>query len=109
MLEQIEEKASDHQLTSKELRTQATLQDKLDKLQHKHNIIFLANELQRYLKARFLKPQRVMNLSLAEEKARAEATWQDFDYKIGLAAFGTAEQLRPYVVDPEASIEPRRQ
>ena len=34
----------------------------------------------RYIGARFLKPQRVMTLTMEEERLRAEATWQHIDY-----------------------------
>ena len=44
---------------------------------------------------------------MAEEKARAEATWQEWDFKMALAAFGSVEDLRPYVANPEDFVKAR--
>ena len=98
----------DRKLTPKETKMRVAIEGRLSNLsEKKHARVFLANELQRFCKARFLKPQRVMNLSLQEEKARAEATWQDFDHKVALAAFGSETELRPHVADPKDFIEHR--
>ena len=41
------------------------------------------------------------------ERCRAEATWQGFDHKVALAAFGETKDLKALVADPEAFIEAR--
>ena len=82
VLEQLEDKANEHELTKKDLVTRKALQGKLELLKKDHSRRYSANELQRVFKARFLKPQRVMNLTFQEERARSEATWQDFVFKV---------------------------
>ncbi len=51
---------------------------------------------------RLLKPQRLVNLTLEEEKHRTLATWQDFDFKMYMMCFGPLEWLEPHVFDPQS-------
>ena len=95
-------------LSKREMRILDLIQEKLRNLHKGHVRRYLKNELQRHCKARFLKPQRVMNLSMAEERARAEASWQEWDFKMALAAFGSVEDLRPYVANPEDFVKARK-
>ncbi len=53
------------------------------------------------------KPQRVTSLDGAEEKLRARLTWQSFDSALHLAAFGTADELTPFVAKPENFVRQR--
>ena len=57
--------------------------------------------------AKNLMPNREVNLTLEEEEARILANWRAHDKKFELAAFGTEEQLKPYVRDPKAFIANR--
>ena len=99
-VQKADEKLNDGQkLTMLEQHKLKQVRDKLGKLDKSHNRKYMSNSLQRFLKARFLKPQRVLNLSFVEEKARAESGWQDFDYKVALAAFGSEKQLSDYIVE----------
>ena len=56
----LEQHSEGRQLIKKETRMLAILQERLDSLRHKvGNGRFLSNKLQRFCKARLLKPQRV--------------------------------------------------
>ena len=57
--------------------------------------------------AKNLMPNREVNLTLEEEEARILANWRAHDKKFELAAFGTEEQLKPYVRDPKAFMANR--
>ncbi len=61
----------------------------------------IKQNLQAFLGARFLKPQRLVNLTIDEEKHRAICTWQGFDLRLWQVAFGTEEDLGSYVANFE--------
>ena len=50
--------------------------------------------------ARLLKPQRLLNLSLNEERNRVFETWKDWDFKMYMICFGPIEWLAQHVQDP---------
>ena len=66
-------------------------------------------ELLRFTGGKVLQPNKVCNLSFAEEKRRVELTWQDFDRAIALAGLGSLDQLKEHVVDPLRFIQHREQ
>ena len=57
--------------------------------------------------AKLEKPSRMSKLTMEEEEARVKATWQQFDYMMHVAAFGSIETLKKYVSDPVHWIENR--
>ena len=80
-LAKLQVKIETQALTVVEKRRQGELQERLKNLETKPDAVrYLGDKLQEYLGARYLKPQRVMTLSPAEEQARLEATWQHFDF-----------------------------
>jgi hypothetical protein len=80
-LGKLEAKAETQALSAVEKMRQMELQERLKKLASKVEAVrYLGDQLQEYLGARCLKPQRVMTLSPAEEQARLEATWQHLDF-----------------------------
>ena len=58
-------------------------------------------ELMKFCEVRFLKPQRMLKLSYAEEAIRCRLTWMQFDRRMWDLAFGGVEVLQRHVVDPE--------
>ena len=64
-------------------------------------------ELLKFCGARLLKPQRFVNLTLEEEKARAHVTWMSYDKLMDLAAFGTPEELSEVIANGEEWVENR--
>ena len=78
-LERLKSKAEDTELKLSEKQRMFAIEVRIEALQKRHARRYMANTLQRFSGARFLKPQRVMNLTPLEEKSRAEATWQNYD------------------------------
>ena len=64
-------------------------------------------DLLKFCGARLLKPQRFVNLTLEEEKARCHVTWMSYDKLMDLAAFGTPEQLSEVIANGEDWVENR--
>ena len=62
---------------------------------------FLSNTIQRFMGARFLKPQRVMSLSLEEQRGRCEATWQCMDWTMYKMLNGDAKFYKQRFCQPE--------
>jgi hypothetical protein len=56
---------------------------------------------------RLLKPQRLVNLSPAEEHIRCELTWQLMDQAIWRITFGTEDDLKHLVLRPKEVIKNR--
>ena len=59
------------------------------------------NELLKFCECRCLKPQRQVKISAAEEELRCRLTWQQFDKRFWIAAFGSDEDLAAFVVSPK--------
>ena len=57
--------------------------------------------------AKLLKPQRLVPLTLNEEKHRAQCGWAQFDRMLWLSCFGSKEQLKPHVLDVEYFVQHR--
>jgi hypothetical protein len=80
----------------------AAVESRLNSLRRSDaNRRFLSNQLQRFLGARFLKPQRVMNLTSKEERHRAEATWMAYDRAMWTMSFAPVEELAVLIAKPE--------
>ena len=56
-----------------------------------------------------LMPSRVSTLSMSEERARSFSTWQQYDHRLYIAAFGTEAELSKLVADPKQFIAFRHQ
>jgi len=56
---------------------------------------------------KLLTPQRYSQLTSTEEKVRGELTWQQFDERMYLAAFGSEAELASWVADPGAFVAHR--
>ncbi len=54
--------------------------------------------------ARCKLPQRVSILSMQEERARAKLSWESFDAKLEMCAFGSEELLSKFVADSESFV-----
>ena len=54
------------------------------------------------LGAKLLKPQRLVSLSLQEERRRVECSWQAFDFRVHRAAFGDLSFLEQSVMEPKS-------
>jgi hypothetical protein len=65
--------------------------------------------LMRHSGCRLLKPQRLINLTLAQEQARAHGTWRAWDKMLYQAAFADAAELSKSVAKPEDFIAARAQ
>ena len=59
------------------------------------------NQMMRLFRCRFLKPQRLIHLSLEQEKLRLLESWQYWDFSIWLACFAPLEQLGQHVVNSQ--------
>ena len=80
-LERCEAKREDiGKLSHLEMQRVENLRKRLKALDKDHSVRWLGNMIQRHLEARLLKPQRVMTLSMDEEKMRALNTWMLFDW-----------------------------
>ena len=66
------------------------------------------SRLMSFMKARLLKPQRLVDISTDEERRRLEQTWKLMDERLHLCASGAAEQLKKQVGDPESFIKQRK-
>ena len=88
-------------MTAEQKLRKLAIESRLASLQKTEaNRRFLSNQLQRFLGAKFLKPQRVMNLSSKEERHRAEATWMAYDRAMWTMAFAPVEELSELVAKP---------
>jgi hypothetical protein len=58
-------------------------------------------------RARLLKPSRVSDLTLQEEKVRTELTLQNFGRQLWLASFAGEDELKEHVADPAAFVSQR--
>ncbi len=54
--------------------------------------------------ARCKLPQRVSMLSMQEKRARAKLSWESFDAKLELCAFGSAKLLSQFIADSESFV-----
>ena len=61
----------------------------------------LLSLLYRVIGCKLLKPQRLIALSLEEEKARAWLSWRMYDYALYLVCFAPLEELGEYVLEPK--------
>ena len=57
--------------------------------------------MQKLFKWRLLKLQRLIHLSLEQEKQRLLETWRYWGYVLQLAAFQPVEELAHHVADPQ--------
>ena len=71
------------------------------------NVEFRKDQIVRFCKARLLKPQRLTALTLEQEAWRCEQTWKMIDHRMWLSAFGSAEDLKPYLAQPEVFMSQR--
>ena len=78
-------------------------------LRYAKNIERRTDDIRRFCEARILKPQRLVSLTLEQERFRCEQTWKLLDKRIHLAAFGSIEQLVEHVGQPERFAESRKQ
>ena len=61
-----------------------------------------------FMKARLLKPQRLVDISKQEELRRLQQTWHLVDERIWLCAFGSVNELGKHVTQPEKFVEMRK-
>ena len=73
--------------------------EKLPKLGKASTREYWATRLKHVVGARLLKPQRMLSLTLAEERARALETWKDWDFKLHPICFGDLSWLESQVMD----------
>jgi len=66
-----------------------------------------ASSMAAQIGAKLEKPSRMSKLTMEEEEARVKATWQQFDYMLHTAAFGSIEVLKKYIADPAHWMEHR--
>ena len=76
-LRRLEDKGHTQKLTVLEERRRDKLNKRLVTLENTASLAYLRNMLQRHLRARFLKPQRITQLTPTEEFQRAKSTWQE--------------------------------
>ena len=89
-------------MTAEQKLRKLAIESRLASLQKAEaNRRFLSNQLQRFLGAKFLKPQRVMNLTSKEERHRAEATWMAYDRAMWTMGFAPVEELSELVAKTE--------
>lgn len=93
------------QLGAHEKQRQDVLDVRLKSLSVQHRRKFLANEVQRFLQARCLKPQRVLTLSAEEEYQRAVMTWQLYDKTLWRLMNGEKEWMDEHFACPEQARE----
>ena len=89
----LENKERESSLNEHDTLVKAAFVNRLNRLQEPAYAYNLRHTLSRNLAVRLLLPTRVSTLSKAEEKVRAHLTWQMFDEKLHLAAFGPKEKL----------------
>ena len=58
-------------------------------------------QMQKLFRCRFLKPQRLIHVSLEQECKRLCESWQYWDYSMWLACFAEEEELASHVIQPE--------
>ena len=59
------------------------------------------DQMQRLFRCRFLKPQRLIHLSLSQEKERLLESWQFWDVVLWLACFAPIELLGQHVINAQ--------
>ena len=95
------EEEQGHLSIKDELRLKRSL-ELLPKIQSKPSTReYWRDRLKSVVGARLLKPQRLLTLSLDEERNRVFETWKDYDFKMHMMCFGPIEWLQQHVQDPE--------
>ena len=61
--------------------------------------------LMEFCGVRYLKPQRMLQLSYQEEQIRCRLTWMQFDKRMWDLAFGGVNVLKKYVVDANTMLK----
>ena len=107
-------KAGD-KLSVAEKKTKVAAEKALDSVSSENplstkNREYRSKEIMRFAEARILKPQRLVSLTAAEEKRRAQATWRAFDTKIHAVSFGDEATLSEHGIgNPAQFIENRHE
>ncbi len=73
------------------------------------NVEYSKDHMARLFSARLLKPQRLISLSLDEERRRCHESWHMFDCALQLACFSPLPELGEHVLQPERFREQLRQ
>ncbi len=74
----------------------ALLAQRIDKVEANQNYYkTYLRGLMAFCECRYLKPQRLVNLTPAEEQIRAMNAWRLYDWMLWLCAFGSESALRP--------------
>ena len=88
------------ELTMEEIKKLKICEEKLLVLQRPKSAEYWCERLRFEVGATWLKPQRLLNLSPAEEEHRLLQTWKDFDYRVYNMCFGPLKWLEEHVLDP---------
>ena len=88
-------------LSMKEKRMHVELAQKLPRMHLSTVRRYWGNRMGYVCDARLLKPQRLLTLTLDEEKKRVFESWKDWDRKQWEMCFGDKAWLEKHVVDPE--------
>ena len=88
------------ELTMEEIKKLKICEEKLIVLTKPKSAEYWCERLRFEVGATWLKPQRLLNLSPAEEEHRLLQTWKDFDYRVYNMCFGSLKWLEEHVLDP---------
>jgi len=89
-------------LEAEEATAKQAFTERLQKLMDFHYSYNMRQRIANQLQVKLLLPTRVSTLSSEEEKLRSHLTWQMFDQKLHLAAFGPAAELHKEVFGAES-------
>ena len=88
------------ELTMEEIKKLKICEEKLIVLTKPKSAEYWCERLRFEVGATWLKPQRLLNLSPAEEEHRLLQTWKDFDYRVYNMCFGSLKWLEEHVLEP---------
>ena len=88
------------ELTMEEIKKLKICEEKLIVLTKPKSAEYWCERLRFEVGATWLKPQRLLTLSPAEEEHRLLQTWQDFDYRVYNMCFGSLKWLEQHVLEP---------
>ena len=107
--DRLEAKKELEPLTYVEQERLAAVEARLKNADKEHARRYMRDTLQRHLGARFLKPQRIVQLTFSEEHHRDKCTWQLFDRLLFLMTSGEAQYMRKHFAVPSQALANLRQ
>ena len=93
------------QLRAAKLHIKSTTPDSKHYAKNKQNRL---KRLMDFIGCRLCRPQRLVDLSKSEEMHRLHQTWKLIDERLSLCAFGSEQDLRGHVGDPDAFMQGRK-